>query len=72
MRRNPPLHERPVLGPVVYFVSSVLVGGEGFVFGYLYTYSIQYAVYWAVFMETVLLLYLMACAREVGDHDRSE
>jgi hypothetical protein len=52
-----------VLGPTVYFTSSVVVGTEGYVFGYLITDSVRSALYCLAFMEILLVLYLVECAR---------
>lgn len=74
MGRKIPLHKRPVLGPLVYFVSTTFVCAEGYTFGYFYTHSIRYAVYCMLFMEALLLMYLVACARsavEGESHDRA-
>lgn len=70
MGRKIPLHKRPVLGPLVYFVSSAFVCAEGYTFGYFYTHSIRYAVYWMLFMEALLLMYLVACVRSAQEGER--
>lgn len=58
-----PLHRRPVLGPFVYFASSVFAGSEGYVFGFLLMNNARSGLYCAAFMEVLLLLYLLECAR---------
>lgn len=63
MRKRKPLHRRPILGPIAYFTSSLLVGAEGYVFGFLYTDSARMGLYCLAVMEILLVLYLVECAR---------
>lgn len=63
MGSRTPLQRRPVLGPLVYFFGSLFVGAEGYAFGYLLTDSIRGGLYCLAFMELLLGLYAVECAR---------
>lgn len=62
-------HSRPVLAPVVYGVGTAAVGAYGFVFGYLLTDSIRYGLYAQLFLDILLVLFLVECARTAKEGD---
>lgn len=70
MGRNSTWHRSPVIAPVVYGTSSVAVSAAGFVFGYLLTDNIRQALYCLAFMETLLVLFLVECARTAQEGEK--
>lgn len=66
-------HERPVLAPTVYAVSTATVGAIGYAFGFLLLDSVQKGIAASLFLNGLLVLYLRACHREAVKervHDR--
>jgi hypothetical protein len=57
-------HDRPVIAPLVYGVSTVAIGGVGYASGFLATDSVIHAIYASLFIEALLVLYLRASHKE--------
>jgi biotin transporter BioY len=53
-------HDRPVLAPMVYGVSTLATGSLGYLFGFLLMDTIRHAIAASLFMELLLVLYLRA------------
>lgn len=56
-------HERPILAPAVYGLSSLSVGVLGYAFGFLLTREIRYGVGCSLFMDMLNVLYFLECHR---------
>ena len=64
MREGPiPWHSRPILAPLVYGFCTLLVGGLAFPFGYLLMGRIRHGLYSVLFMDSLMVLYLMASVK---------
>ena len=70
MRSRTPSRRRPVLIPIAYFASSLIVGTAGYAFGYLITDSIRGGLYCLAFMEMLLVLYAVESARIAREGER--
>lgn len=56
-------HDQPVLAPVVYGISSFVVGYPAFLSAYLLTGRLSHAVCWLLFIDMLLVAYLLECRR---------
>lgn len=55
-------HERPLLAPFVYAISTAVMGMTSYAFVYILTHDMQKALSWFLVMDAALLAYLMACS----------
>lgn len=60
-------HDRPVLAPIAYGVSTFAAGYPSYFCGYTLTGQVRQGVYWLLFVDALLVLYLLEsrrCAKE--------
>lgn len=57
-------HDRPILAPAVYGLSTFSVGILGYAFGFLLLRTTRAGITCSLFMEALIVLYLLECRRQ--------
>lgn len=70
MRSRVTWHDRPILGPLIYGVSAVIVAAGAYATGYLLTERPVNGIYAVLFMDSLLVLFLRVCHRSAMEGDR--